>query len=319
MRRNRKDVNSIVGMQRVQDVTDYSEIRETLFRLMDEMRVRTNLNVADDARIVIKPNICTMKGPETGATVDPLVVKFLAEWFLENYKINTIYVAESDATMLNADLAFKGLGWERIFGSLPKVQLLNLTKDESVSVQLNGLHFKTLEMSKIYMEADYLISVGKLKTNDKCAMTSILKNQFGSLPVKYKANLHDYLNEVIFDLNKVRLPDLCFVDGIIAMEGDGPVLGIPKPFGVLLVGNDPVSTDHVSARIMGIPTSNIPYLSFAIRNGLGSAKYATFGAGVEQIGTKFIQASAWKELAMEIYQSRLFRVSSLFKVLSKLT
>ena len=75
-------------MQRVQDVRDYSEIRETLFRLMDDMRARTNLDVVDDARIVIKPNICTMKGPETGATVDPLVVRFLAEWFLENYKIN---------------------------------------------------------------------------------------------------------------------------------------------------------------------------------------------------------------------------------------
>jgi uncharacterized protein (DUF362 family) len=228
-----------------------------------------------------------MKECDSGVTVDPFIVRCLAEWLLQNYPIESVVVAEADATELNADLAFRALGWEEMFRSLPQVKLLNLTKDEKVGIKLDGLLFKELSMSRSYMESDFLISVAKLKTHCFCKMSCILKNQFGSLPRKNKAVFHKHLNEAICDLNEVRIPDLCIVDGIVGVEEDGPIGGIPKLVGILIAGNDPVATDHACARIMGIDPNRIPYLNLAIRRKLGNTQYETFGEGVDDVRTKF--------------------------------
>jgi uncharacterized protein (DUF362 family) len=111
---------------------------------------------------------------------------------------------------LNIDIAFKVLGWEDTFKHYPNVRLLNLTKDERTEVNLNGLFFKNLKMSKKYMESDLLISVAKLKTHTMTGITCNLKNLFGANPIKYKAQYHPHLDEAIFDLNKARMPDTMF-------------------------------------------------------------------------------------------------------------
>lgn len=152
------------------------------------------------------------------------------------------------------------------------------------------------------MESDFLISFAKLKTHDMCKITCVLKNQFGANPRKNKSRYHKHLNKVIHDLNKARLPDLCVVDGIIGMEEDGPITGIPKPAGILIVGNDPVSTDHTCARIMEINPNKIPYLKLAIEQKLGSSRYETFGENIEDIKTKFEYGTPlWKRVIRGVY------------------
>lgn len=82
-------------------------------------------------------------------------------------------------------------------------------------------------MSKTYMDSDFLISLAKLKMHTITGITCVLKNQFGANPQKRKIHYHSNLITVIHDLNKVKLPDLCLVNGIIGMEGNGPVDGTP--------------------------------------------------------------------------------------------
>jgi uncharacterized protein (DUF362 family) len=147
-------------------------------------------------------------------------------------------------------------------------------------------------MSKSYMESDYLISVGKLKTHVMTGITCILKNQFGANPTKHKAQYHSCLDEVIHDLNKARLPDLCLVDGIIAMEGKGPVSGMPKPLGLLIIGNDAVATDHACSRIMGLNPNN-SHLKLAIKRKLGSIEYEVFGEKIEDVRSRFEHIPFW--------------------------
>jgi uncharacterized protein (DUF362 family) len=308
---------SIVGLAEVGDVHEISAIRSGLRLLLDNLRKEVGMNIPPGAEVVIKPNICTVKGPETGATVDPLLVKFLIEWMEENFDVRMFYIAEADATWLNADIAFKVLGWERIFGNLPNVHILNLTKDEQVDIDLKGHLFQNLTMSRTYMESDFLVSFGKLKTNDLCGMSCILKNQFGSLSAKYKAGFHEKLSQAIFDLNRVKIPDLCVVDGIVAMEGDGPVYGAPRPLGLIIAGNDPVSVDCMAARIMDIPVGDIPYLRYAIRHGLGSSDFRVIGTEPEPMGTGFVHSSTWRNLALRILQSKLTQIPFVWSALSK--
>ncbi|MFX0137754.1 MAG: DUF362 domain-containing protein [Candidatus Hodarchaeota archaeon] len=293
--------NSIVGIEKIEIVDDKEKIRDALYSLLNYMKIEKKIAIPKKGKIIIKPNICYIQGYETGTTVDPFIVQCLVEWILNNYEIETIVIAEADATDLNVDLAFKALGWEHMINTFSKVKLLNLTNDELVDVKLNGLYFKKLKMSKTYMSSDYFISVAKLKTHTMCNISCILKNQFGSKPSKNKSRYHKNLNEVIYDLNKVRIPDLCIVDGIIAMEGAGPIDGIPKAMGIIIMGDDPVAVDHACAKIMKIDPNKISHLKLSYSKNLGTFKYELFGKNVEDVSCKFNEGnSLWKKLIIII-------------------
>ena len=305
----------IIGIAKVNQLQNKSEIESKLFILLNQLKVRDEIKIPPKASVMIKPNICLVKSYETGTTVDPFIIKCLVDWLLQNYDIKTITIGEADATELNVDVAFKVLGWENTFNQYPNVRLLNLTKDEKVSIELNGLYFKNLKMSKSYMESDILISVGKLKTHTMTGITCILKNQYGVNPVKYKAQYHLNLDDVICDLNMVRLPDLCLVDGIVAMEGAGPVSGIPNPLGLLIAGNDAVAVDHACAKIMEFNPNKISHITLAVKQRLGSTDYEVFGERIEDVRVKFESVPRWKKIVVGVYQNKFINRIPLWKKL----
>ncbi len=283
--------NDLVGITRVQDVDNSVEIRSALHNLLGLMRAGMHLRAG--ARIVIKANLCLIKGYETGATVDPFVVRCYVEWLLQHYAPAEIIIAEADATHLNADIAFQVLGWQKIFHDVPRTRLLNLSADERVEVKLDGAHFKSLQMSRTYMEADYLVSFAKLKTHTLQRISCAMKNLWGAWPEKVKITYHPYLDRVICDLTQVRVPDLCLIDGIIAHEGAGPVDGLPKPVGILVAGTHPVATDHACARLMGVNPRRVPHLRLAMQTGLGKAEYTVLGQSIESVQTHFEFIPSW--------------------------
>jgi len=280
-----------VAIARVRDVDSHSEIRAAVAQLLE--LVQPVMQLSPHARVLVKANLCLIKSYETGATVDPFVVRSFAEWLLEHFDPAEIIIAESDATHLSADIAFKALGWQQVFRDIPRTRLLNLSTDPRVQVPLDGLYFKQLDMSRTYMEADYLVSFAKLKTHTLQRISCTMKNLFGALPEKIKIVYHPYLDRVIYDLTKVRVPDLCMIDGVIAHEGAGPVDGLPKPVGLLVAGNDPVATDHACARLMGVNPRRVPHLQLALKHRLGSAQYSVLGESIASACTRFEFIPAW--------------------------
>lgn len=285
-----------IGIVQAQDIDHDSQVRGKMYELMDMLQDR--IQIPQKATIIIKVNLCLLLDCDTGATIDPRLVKFLAEWLLERYDIEEIIIAESDATALDADLAFNILGWDLLLAEVPKTRYLNLTRDEHVTVKLDGLYFKEIEMSKTFMEADFLISFAKLKTHSMQVISGIMKNQFGALPEKLKVVYHPHLAEVICDLTRVRLPDLCLVDGLIAQEGPGPVSGIPRLMRLIIGGTDAVATDHVCARLMGIDPKRVPHLKLAIKNQIGTNSYETLGCCVDEVNENFDFIPAWRQAWM---------------------
>ena len=306
---------NIVGIAKVNHPQNKSEIESALFNLLTQMKQRNKIKIPPKASIMIKPNICIVRGYETGVSVDPFIVKCLVDWLLQNYDIEAITIGEADATELNVEVAFKVLGWEDTFNHYHNVRLLNLTKDERVEVDLNGLYFKNLNMSKSYMESDFLISVAKLKTHTMTGITCNLKNLYGANPIKNKVQYHPHLDEVICDMNKVRLPDLCLVDGIIAMEGAGPVSGTPNPIGLLIIGADAIATDHACARIMGFNPNKISHLKLAVKQKLGGTDYEVFGERIEDVRTKFEFVSRWQKIITGIYKNKFINLIPFWKKL----
>ena len=285
-----------IGILCVEDIDDDVLVRNKMFELLE--MYHDTINLPPRARILIKVNLCLLLGCETGATVDPRLVKYLAEWLLEKYNIDEIVIAESDATALNADRAYYGLGWDQLLNDIPKLRYLNLSKDEIVKIKFDGLLFKELEMSKTFMEADYLISFAKLKTHSMQVISGIMKNQFGSLPEKLKVVYHPKLKEAICDLVRVRPPDFCLVDGLIAQEGPGPVSGMPRLMKLIIAGNDPLATDHVCARLMGKNPHHIPHLKLAGKQKIGTSSYEVLGSCLKDVSRNFRSIPRWRQVWM---------------------
>jgi uncharacterized protein (DUF362 family) len=287
-----KNNSSRVCVGKVRDISSYQEIKRTLSSILDQ--TGENLNLRPGAEVLIKLNLCLLKGPETGATVDPRVAKALVEWLLEDYDLEKIYLAEADATHLGADMAFRILGWHDLFAGIQKVELLNLSRDDTVLV--HGKYINDFRISKSMGDVDFLISLAKLKTHTQQKITCVMKNQFGAIPDKYKIVYHPRLAEAIYDATAARMPDLCVVDGLVAMEGNGPTNGIPRRTRLLIASNDPVSMDHYCAKTMGFNPMSVPHLKLAVKHGLGSVDYEVSGSPPNPSNLKFKFLPKWKEI-----------------------
>jgi uncharacterized protein (DUF362 family) len=108
----------------------------------------------------------------------------------------------------------------------------------------------------------------KLKTHHWAGVTLSLKNMFGIVPGNcygWPKNVLHWagLTRSILDINGTVRPDFAIVDGIVGMEGNGPIQGTAKSCEVLVLGDDPVAVDSTCARIMGLAPERIDYLANA--------------------------------------------------------
>jgi uncharacterized protein (DUF362 family) len=121
-------------------------------------------------------------------------------------------------------------------------------------------------------EADLVVSMPKLKTHHWVGMTAAMKNLYGVLPgIKYgwpKNVLHHAgIPQTVFDINASLPKTIAIVDGIVGMEGDGPILGSPKALGLIAIGLNPTAVDATCARVIGLDPRKISYLKLAKRLG----------------------------------------------------
>jgi len=126
------------------------------------------------------------------------------------------------------------------------------------------------------LEADYLITVPKLKTHCLTLFTGAVKNSYGILAGAEKARLHAAARsparfaEALVDVYGVRPPDLALMDAVVAMAGDGPTHGRPHRLGLFLASADPVALDATAARIVGVEPERVEHLRVAAARGLGA-------------------------------------------------
>jgi len=238
--------------------------------------------------VTIKLNMCFFRPYETGATTDPRVLEALIRYLRTLADDLNISLIESDATSARADLLFKWLGFNELANRLG-VKTVNLSNDKRIKVPLpETCQLKALWMPKTLLDANYSISLAKLKTHGLTKITCALKNQFGSIPYRGKIKWHPVLDQVIADSNVACRPSFSIVDGIIAMEGvDGPDMGKPRVTNLLVGGEDPVAVDSVCATIMGFNPNSIGHIREAEKRGIGSQRYEIVGEQLSDIRENF--------------------------------
>ncbi len=151
-----------------------------------------------------------------------------------------------------------------------ELDFVDLNHDEIVQVPNGGgvSHFEHLWLPKTVLEADFVVSLPKMKTHHWAGITCSMKNFFGTVPgLVYgwpKNPLHRAgIPQSIVDLNATIQPDFAIVDGVVGMDGDGPIMGNPKELGCLVMGRNLPAVDATCARLMGLNPLGTTYLPLA--------------------------------------------------------
>jgi uncharacterized protein (DUF362 family) len=155
------------------------------------------------------------------------------------------------------------------------------------------------------LRADLIVSLAKMKTHHWAGATLSMKNFFGLVPGSVygwpKNELHQVgIPESIVALNRIFRRSFAIVDGIVGMEGNGPIQGTPKTAGVLVMGSDLPAVDATCCRIMGIDPGKIEYLAMA-----GDDLGITEESRIEQRGEKIRDVRTDFQLIRDFQNRRL--------------
>jgi uncharacterized protein (DUF362 family) len=153
-----------------------------------------------------------------------------------------------------------------------RVRFVDLNHDDVKVVPTKSWHtnLRELALPVSVLQSDFVITMPKLKTHHWAGMTCSMKNLFGVVPgavYGWPKNLLHFrgLFESILDLTATIQPQLAIVDAVTAMEGDGPIMGKPRPLGFIAIGTDLPAVDATCARVIGLDPAKLPYLPPASR------------------------------------------------------
>lgn len=218
-----------------------------------------------DARIVVKPNLNNDLVALTGNCVDLRVLEGLFA-ALKRRGYTDVTVADgSNVGVARRDIdTFKRLRVAPL-AARHGVKVVDLNRDEGREVVLHENAHPAI--ARTVLDADFLISVPKIKTHAEAGLSCAMKNWVGIARGQDKRHMHYDLGRNIFALNEVVMPDLVLVDGLVGMEGNGPGDGDPFRFGRLLISDDAFLNDLVVCRLVDMPWREVPYLVHAFQAG----------------------------------------------------
>jgi uncharacterized protein (DUF362 family) len=141
------------------------------------------------------------------------------------------------------------------------------------------------------LKADYVINVPKIKTNSFVVLSIAMKNMFGIIASKQKSQFHKRLSDVLVYLNKTVPQDLIVADGIVAMEGLGPIQGKPVDLGLIVAGKSPITVDAACCHIMDFNPYAVEPLWKAHQQGMGeidAEKIRFLGENLDSVRRRFV-------------------------------
>jgi uncharacterized protein (DUF362 family) len=206
--------------------------------------------------VVLKPNLVDY-APGDAINTHPLLVLAAAESF-RRMGAKSVVVAEGPGHQRDTRLVLLQSGYEHSVRD-EKVQFIDLNRDELIRTPLRARYtdMKQLWLPRTVLEAHLVVSMPKIKTHHWSGVTLSMKNMFGIVPgSRYgwpKNILHwKGIQESILDICATVPIHFVIADGIVAMEGNGPLNGTPRSLERIVLADDPVAADATCARLMGL-------------------------------------------------------------------
>lgn len=221
-------------------------------------------------KVLLKPNLLCGKPPEKGVSPHPSIIEAVIK-LVNEVGAKPLIGDSPSIESLEKAAAIAGIKETAIRNG---AELVAFNHSIPVNPPLNA-SFKRIELSEEALSADALINLPKLKTHVQMILTLAIKNLFGCVVGKRKAQWHlhigtneDMFAELLVDIYQILQPRLTVVDGIVAMEGNGPGSGTLRSLGVIILGNNCLAIDMVISRLVGLYPQQMPTNKAAIRKGL---------------------------------------------------
>ncbi|MDD5019083.1 MAG: DUF362 domain-containing protein [Candidatus Omnitrophica bacterium] len=216
-------------------------------------------------KVLIKPNVLTDASPEEGIDTHPEVVR--AAIRLVKPLASVVYCGDSPSVWgekKDIDRVYEVSGIGKVCRE-EGVELVAFTKPK-----MRGGYPLTEWLDKV----DKLVNVPKFKTHGYTMLTAGVKNLFGLVVGMNKMKIHrdrphpEDLSRALVDIYEARKPDLTVLDGIVAMEGDGPgSSGRLRLMELIAAATDAMALDMVMAVVMGLEPYEIPTNKEGMRRG----------------------------------------------------
>jgi len=222
-------------------------------------------------RVLLKPNFITAAPAGRAVQTDPAVILAVAQ-IVKDFG-GKPFVADSPA-------------WRNVWASIKSLQLDGPLRKLGVDVlSLNHpRRFRTaggnIGISSVALDADKIINLSKLKSHQQLGATFAVKNMFGCVCGKEKAYRHftagQSLNKfcrMLIEIYELLAPVITIIDGVVAMEGDGPINGKAKKLGVFVAGIEPIACERVCCEIIGLDPDNLPMIRCSEEMGYGCGRF----------------------------------------------
>jgi uncharacterized protein (DUF362 family)/ferredoxin len=228
--------------------------------------------VSVSERILVKPNFLCAADAEKCITTHPAVIKAFLK-FLQDKGYIRVMVGDSPASD-SCEQALRALGVKpELYGA----RIAHMDKEERVDFP-EGRIARRFYFAKDVIEADAIVGLCKMKTHALERITGAVKNMYGLICGRRKKAGHvlypDAMRfaKMLADIHSCIKPRLHIMDGIIAMEGNGPSSGDPIYMGVMLFSVDPVALDSVFCRLINLNPILVPTNTKGAVAGIGHFK-----------------------------------------------
>ena len=248
-----------------QSTYDYDDLKPRFFEIMDALG---GADIQPGSRVLIKPNLLSPAKPHEALLTHPLVIKAAVEYVLER----RAFALVSDSPAIGSfEKILRDNGIRDALGGLDAV-CRPFEASGKVDV---GPPFGAIHLAQDALEADVIINLPKWKTHSQMLMTLGVKNMFGCVIGFRKPEWHMRagVDKAMFARLLVLIarrlhPAFTVLDGILAMEGEGPGKGgIPRKVGILAGAKEPLDLDKTVCAMLGLPAERVPILKMAAEMG----------------------------------------------------
>jgi uncharacterized protein (DUF362 family) len=250
----------LVSVLRQPDYTHelYGELR----RILAEHRLHVR-----GKRVLLKPNLVEFE-PDSPINTHPMLVHAALEAFRELGA--DVFIGEGPGHRRNTLDMAEAAGY---FKTIPRFEELftDLNLDRVAEVHLARPHsrLQSIYLAQTAVACDLLVSMPKMKTHHWVGATLSMKNLFGTVSggvYGWPKNVLHWagIPECVADLYHTLPRHFAIVDGIVGMEGNGPIQGTPKRAGVVVAGRNLAAVDASCCQIMSIDPRKVEYLRLAV-------------------------------------------------------
>ena len=279
------------------DQSVYSAMRRLLTEHLGHVRGK---------RILLKPNLVEFE-PDNCINTHPILVHAAYEAF-RAMGAAVVLIAEGPGHRRNTlDLAEAAGYFHTVPGFENNFVDLNLDEVTRVHPEKQFSRIKKLYLPNSALDADLLVSMAKMNTHHWTGATLAMKNLFGTVPsgiYGWPKNVLHWagIDESIADLHAAYPRQFAIVDGIVGMEGNGPIQGTPKHAGVLVAGSDPAAVDATCCRIMKIDPLQVQYLRLVAGTPgahITERNITQIGESIESVATPFELIPEFRRFRLE--------------------